>query len=202
MIYPLLLPLFQIISMDFIEEKSFEFQDFSTKSLPKNEYESCKFLNCNFSGSSLAEVRFSNCVFKDCNISNVDITGTFLQDIEFRDCKMLGLHFDACNRFGLAVNFVGCTLNHSSFFQLKLAKTIFSNCQLQEVDFSECNLAQVTFNQCTLPGTVFERTNIEKADFRTSTDYTIDPELNRLKGAHFSWPSAAGLLHKYNLHID
>lgn len=202
MIYPLLLPLVQITHMDFIEEKSFEFQNFSIDPLPKNEYESCRFLNCNFSGSSLAEIRFSNCVFKDCNLSNADITGTFLQDIEFRDCKMLGLHFDACNRFGLALKFEGCMLNHSSFFQLQLAKTIFRNSQLQEVDFSECHLAQAVFDRCTMAGAVFERTNLEKADFRTSTDYAIDPELNRLKRARFSWPSAAGLLHKYNLHID
>jgi fluoroquinolone resistance protein len=50
--------------------------------------------------------------------------------------------------------------------------------------------------------TVFNRTNLEKCDFRTAFDYSIDPETNRLKNARFSTSGISGLLDKYNLIIE
>ena len=43
---------------------------------------------------------------------------------------------------------------------------------------------------------------IEKADFRNSHNYTIDPETNSIKKAKFSLPDVIGLLSKYNIDIE
>jgi hypothetical protein len=51
-------------------------------------------------------------------------------------------------------------------------------------------------------GATFESTIIEKADFRTSFNYSIDPEKNRIKKARFSLAGIAGLLDKYDIEID
>jgi hypothetical protein len=43
---------------------------------------------------------------------------------------------------------------------------------------------------------------LEKADIRTSHNYTIDPEKNKVKKAKFSIHGIAGLLDKYDIEIE
>jgi len=115
---------------------------------------------------------------------------------------MLGLHFDNCNEFGLSFSFENCILNHSTFYKTKIKKTTFKNTQLQEADFTECDLTDSLFDNCDLTRATFDNTVIEKADFRTSYNYSIDPEINRIKKAKFSIYGITGLLVKYDLVID
>jgi fluoroquinolone resistance protein len=114
---------------------------------------------------------------------------------------MLGLRFDNCNDFGLAFSFNNCKLDHSSFYKLKLKKTDFKSSQLHEVDFSECDLTNAVLDHCDLLNATFDRTILEKADFRTAYNYSIDPDNNKLKKARFSQSGLAGLLHKYDIDI-
>jgi uncharacterized protein YjbI with pentapeptide repeats len=115
---------------------------------------------------------------------------------------MLGLHFQDCNPFLLSFVFENCTLNLSSFYKLKLKKTSFKNSGLQEVDFSETDLSGSAFENCDLAKATFDQTNLEKADFRTSYNYSIDPELNRIKKAKFSLSGIIGLLNRYDIDVD
>jgi uncharacterized protein YjbI with pentapeptide repeats len=114
----------------------------------------------------------------------------------------LGLHFENCNEFGLAFKFENCQLNHSSFFKTKIKKTIFSNTQLKEVDFTECDLTSSVFENCDLSDTTFDQTILEKVDFRTAFNYSIDPDINRIKKAKFSIQGISGLLNKYDIEIE
>lgn len=98
--------------------------------------------------------------------------------------------------------FKNCNLSHASFFKLKIKKTVFRESQLQETDFAECDLTSSVFDRCDLTGAQFERTNLEKADFRTSVNYSINPEMNRLKKAMFSVSGLPGLLEKYDIYIE
>lgn len=115
---------------------------------------------------------------------------------------MLGLHFSDCNTFIISLDFKDCHLNLSSFFKLKLKRTKFINCSLQEVDFAEADLSASLFSDCDLLGAVFENTGLEKVDFRTSRNYSLDPDLNRIKKAKFSMPGIAGLLDKYDIDVE
>ena len=115
---------------------------------------------------------------------------------------MLGLRFENCNEFGLTLSFDSCKLDHSSFYKLKLKKTIFKNNQLHEVDFTGCDLSSSTFDYCDFLNATFDRTNLEKADFRTATHYRIDPDKNSIRKAKFSQPGLAGLLAKYDILIS
>jgi uncharacterized protein YjbI with pentapeptide repeats len=125
-----------------------------------------------------------------------------MRDIRFIDCKLLGLHFEDCSDFLFAVHFDKCVLNLSSFFKQKLKKTVFSNCGLHEVDFTEADCNNAVFEQCDLSGAKFEKTNLEKADLRTAFNYSIDPEINRIKKAKFSIEGIVGLLDKYDIQIQ
>lgn len=194
----------------FIEEKTFDKIDFKQVPLGKGEYEYCTFLNCELSDADLSELKFSECEFSGCNLSLAKLTQTGLKDIKFKNCKMLGLNFGECSQFGFAVKFDTCILNHSSFSnpespmnkRVRFRQTVFKNSQLYEVDFTECDLSCSVFDKCDLSRTIFERTILEKADFRTAFNYSIDPELNRIKKAKFSRSGIAGLLEKYDIEIE
>jgi uncharacterized protein YjbI with pentapeptide repeats len=145
---------------------------------------------------------FTDCIFTSCNISNAKLGNTAIREIQFNDCKLLGLHFDDCNDFLFAAKFTNCNLHLSSFYQRKMRQARFSNCDLQETDFSMAELVQATFDQCNLAGAVFDATNLEKADFRTSYHFTINPISNKIKKARFSKDSLEGLLSYLDIIID
>lgn len=188
--------------MPYIEDKIFETVDFAASGIEVAEYDNCTFKNCNFSKLNLWEVKFSECEFINCDWSLANLNKTAIRDVVFKDCKMLGLKFEDCTPFGLAMRFEGCVLNHSSFYQVQLPKTHFKNTQLHDVDFAESNFSQAVFDNCDLKNAVFEATNIEKADFRTATNYIINPEKNKIKKARFSYRGLSGLLTRYDLDIE
>lgn len=73
---------------------------------------------------------------------------------------------------------------------------------MHEVDFTETNLVEARFHECDLTAAIFENSNIEKADFRTSSNYVIRPDMNRVKGARFSADKLAGLLYHHQIKIS
>ena len=73
---------------------------------------------------------------------------------------------------------------------------------MQEVDFEDCDLTNAGFINCNLAAAIFVNTILEKADFRSSYNYSIDPERNRIKKAKFSSIGLAGLLNKYDIEIE
>jgi len=63
-------------------------------------------------------------------------------------------------------------------------------------------LTSSVFDNCNLLQAVFDRTILEKADLRNSYNYSIDPEINRIKKARFSILGISGLLDKYDIDIE
>lgn len=49
---------------------------------------------------------------------------------------------------------------------------------------------------------VFIGTNLERSDFRTVANFSIDPEANRIRKAKFPMSGLPRLLGKYGLEID
>ncbi|MFA9389346.1 MAG: pentapeptide repeat-containing protein [Prolixibacteraceae bacterium] len=170
-------------------------------SLPENsEFENCTFNNCKF--TDLSRCTFSECTFHECDLSMAKLNNTSFRDATFISCKLLGLHFENCNKMLFSVHFNTCLLNLSSFYQCNLKNSDFNGCQLAESDFAEANLSGTTLSNCELSGAIFDQTNLEKTDLRNSVNFSIDPETNRIKKAKFSANSLEGLLMKYNLHIE
>ncbi len=180
----------------------FDKQDYKNNPLAKGEYDTCRFTHCDFAGSDLSQVKFIGCTFESCNLSLAKILNTGFQDVVFKDCKMLGLRFDTCDAFALTFRFDNCTLNNSTFYQLKMKKTQFKNTQLQEVDFTEADLGGAVFDNCDLPGAVFDHTVLEKADLTGAHNYSIDPQTNKIKKARFALSEVEGLLHRHDIVID
>ena len=186
----------------FSEGKKFENLNFRKTAPEIGDYEECTFKNCDFSDSDLSEINFLGCEFLECNLSLARLAQTSFREVRFINCKLLGLHFEDCNNLMISFEFDGCTLDLSSFYKLKLKKTIFRNSKIIEADFTETDLSNSSFRDCDLQRTIFKNTNLEGVDFRTSDNYSIDPDLNRIKKAKFSLTGIAGLLDKYDIEID
>ena len=186
----------------FVEDKTFEKQDFSQASLPKGDYEYCNFVHCNFSNVHLTGFGFANCTFQNCNLSMVKTKMTSFQVVNFTACKMLGIHFENCNQFGLDFKLIDCTMNHSSFYQVKLKKSIFQNSILKEVDFTEADFSNSQFINCDFGLATFPNTVLEKADFSSSFNYSINPTTNKIRKAKFDIAGLPGLLEQFDIIIN
>jgi fluoroquinolone resistance protein len=182
--------------------KRFEKIDFTEAPFPVGEYEKCTFIHCNFAGANIGGIIFSNVEFSGCNLSNTGLTQTAFRNVTFTECKCLGMQFLDCNPFLFEVTFRDCQLAHSSFYKMKMKKTVFANCKLLQADFTEADLNQAKFENCDLSGATFDRTILERTDFRTSYNFSIDPELNKIRKAKFSKEGILGLLDKYDLEVD
>ena len=172
--------------MAYVEEKTFNKVDFTSKALEKGEYDNCTFKECDFSNSDLSDVKFLECKFDNCNLSMTKLINTSLCDVRFKNCKMLGMHFENCNEFGFSIHLEDCNLSLSSFYKIKMKKNTFKNLKFHECDFTESDLSLSVFDQCDFAKATFDNTNLEKADLQTSFNYSIDPEKNRIKKAKFS----------------
>jgi len=63
-------------------------------------------------------------------------------------------------------------------------------------------LSQSVFDQCDLNRAVFADTILEKSDFRSAYNFSIDPERNKIAKAKFSSQNIIGLLDKYNIIVE
>lgn len=190
------------MELKYFADQKFENATFKDNTLAIGEYENCRFSDCDFSECNLSDFVFTDCEFRYCNLSLVKLTRTTLRDVKFQNCKMLGLHFEDCNEFGLSFGFDNCILDHSSFYKTKITRTVFKGTRLHEVDFSECDLTNSSFLECDLSGAVFDNTNLEKVDFITAYGYSLDPDINRLKKTRFSTNGLSGLLTKHDIIIE
>jgi uncharacterized protein YjbI with pentapeptide repeats len=98
--------------------------------------------------------------------------------------------------------FRDCYLDFTTFYGTKLKKTLFQDCSLKEVDFSEVDLSGSSFNNSDLFGARFFNTVLEKVDFTTARNFSIDMDVNKMKRAKFSALNLAGLLQKYGLDVN
>lgn len=186
----------------YFEDVRFEGNDFTAKPLAVGVYEGCSFTNCNFADANISLIQFIDCVFRSCNLSMVKVGNTTFNGVEFDECKILGVNFETSNMSLFKPSFTRSVLNYSSFYKCNLKKARFPDCVFHESDFTETDLTEAAFINCDLLNAKFERSVLEKADFRSAINYSIDPELNKIKRAKFSFPAAAGLLDKYDITID
>lgn len=166
------------------------------------KFDNCTFTDCVFTNSDLSGITFMECTFTNCDFSNSRTKDTALKNAKFVDCKLVGFKFADCSEYFMAVEFDGCNLHFASFYQTRIQKTIFKDCNLQEVDFSGADLTGASFENCELVRAIFDKTILEKADFRKAHHFVINPESNRIKKAKFSIMGVMGLLDKYDIEVE
>lgn len=182
--------------------KSFSSKDCKPEQIEKGDYEECEFIGLDFSNQNWSDYKLSNCDFVECDLSNVKLHQTAFRDVNFKNCKMIGLNFEDAHSFNISFKFEDCVLDHSSFYQLDIRKTIFTNCSLKEVDFTETNLSNSFFNNSNLIDAVFDRTILDNANLKNALHFSIDPNKNQLKKTKFSKDNLSGLLNQLSIIID
>lgn len=174
----------------------------SSKQIGKGDYENCRFVNCILPNSDLSGISFTECEFENCDISSSKLYDTSFKTVSFKESKLVGLRFENCNAFLFSINFEDCNLNLSSFYQMNPKNLFFRNCNLTEVDFTGSKLRETKFENCDLLSAIFQNTDLLKTDFRSSYNFSIDPEINNIRQAKFSLVGLPGLLEKFNLTIE
>jgi len=168
----------------------------------KRTFENCKFISSDLSYADLSRMVFINCQVEACNLSLIKLSDTGLQDVQFNDCKLSGADFSKSVDFLFEVNFTNCILDNAIFYKKKNKGAKFTDCSMVETDFTEADLTDAHFNNCNLNRAFFNRTILKNADFRTSYNFIIDPDINNLKKARFSVHGLPGLLAKYDIRIE
>ncbi len=120
----------------------------------------------------------------------------------FSDCKLVGILFYKCEKLLLSFNFHNSILQFCDFNKLNLRKISFKESQLKNVDFSNADLSEANFYETDLLGTLFIRTNLGKTNFRKAKNYAIDPTINIIKKAKFSFPEVLNLLQNFDIEIS
>ena len=101
-----------------------------------------------------------------------------------------------------SASFTACILDNALFQNLPAVGTLFSRCRMKDTVFDHCALKNASFDRCDLSGATFSGNDLTNTDFLSSYGFTIDPETNRLNGAHFSLASLPGLLAKYRIKVE
>jgi uncharacterized protein YjbI with pentapeptide repeats len=163
------------------------------------EFESCTFNQCDFSQCNFIGVVFIDCTFTDCVFSGAKINHVALRTVFFNRCKISTVNFAMCDKLIFEIHFKECTLDFSKFYTLKIKGTTFVDCSIIAVDFMSTDLTEVVFDNCDLYRSEFGKANANKANFKTSYNYTIDPTKTKIKKAVFSLNELKGLLYKYDI---
>jgi fluoroquinolone resistance protein len=174
--------------------------NFTLQVTEREDYENCEFVNCIF--SDISQLNFIECTFRSCNLSNCKINNCKLQDVTFVDCKLLGINFFQAKDFAFALTCERCNLDYASFDSKKLNKSRFENCKMHSVNFTMTDLSKAELVNCDLYEAIFNNTNLNGVDLTTITNFSIDPELNKLKKAKFQAQDLEKLLYKYDLIIQ
>jgi uncharacterized protein YjbI with pentapeptide repeats len=190
------------MSTHYILEQEFQNCHFEQDAIKHTEYEKCLFDRCDFSRCDFLAVSFIDCVFNRCHFDGAKINYVALRTARFNHCSMKDINFSMCNKLLFDIAFHHCVLDFSKFYTLKLKGTSFIHCSLIAVDFMNADLTEVVFDQCDLYRSEFAKAIANKANFKTSYHYSIDPEQTKLKKAIFSLSGVKGLLTKYEIVVE
>ena len=171
------------------------------KDLSLKNYDSTHFKDSSFTSCDWKYKTFESCFFESCNLSLVELDFTKIQDVSFKNCKIVGAKFCSIHKFSHDFLFKGCLLIECNFSDLSLIKTSFIDCDLKECYFDKSILREADFTGSSLRGTLFSNSDLRKANFDEAKDYVIDPTINKISKAIFSFPHAIGLLQGLDVKI-
>ena len=179
-----------------MENQTLENIDFNEIELDE-EYYNCVFISCDFSKKMLDRSSFDSCEFRQCDFSLVKFIDT-LHEVRFVECKVIGADFTNLNKFSNSLVFEQTLLNYANFVSIKIKNTQFTKCSLQEAYFDSSDISGSVFDDCDLLRASFNQTNLERVDFSSSYNFSINPNVNRLKKTIFPESGLRGLV----AHLD
>ncbi|ODS23822.1 hypothetical protein AB835_06675 [Candidatus Endobugula sertula] len=191
--------------LEYIDNNFFD-KKCSDKFFGNIRYISCQFNQCDFQSAIFKSCKFIDCEFVNCNLSFIDLDYSCFSNTIFNRCKIQGVDWTRAEWgntvIRLPLAFIGCLLNHSTFFGLDLRNTDYSQSVLRNVDFREAVLNGSNFYNTDLEESLFHGTEIEKCNFKNAKNYVINIMANRVKNSTFSLPEAMILLYHMDIIIE
>lgn len=194
--------------MDLLSKNTFSYyqETFSGITLTKGilkgkEFENCIFEKCIFIECVFDTCRFIDCTFTGCSISANKPYNSQFTNVQFKDSKIMGFDWTKA-RSVRSLAFERCDVSYSDFSYLKLPELKLLDCVAHEVNFSETDLTDSIFTKTDFLKSIFSGTNLSQADFRTSFNYWIDTNFNKVKKAQFSLPEATSLLRSLDIILE
>ena len=92
-------------------------------------------------------------------------------------------------------------VQYCNFSDLDMRKISFQESKIYNSTFIHTNLTEANFSKTDLKETLFRNCNLTKSNFRGASNYSIDPLVNKVKKAKFSFPEVVGLLHGFDIKI-
>lgn len=181
---------------NFAEE--FRDMDLSAAEIASKEFEDCTFVNCDFRDAQLLHCIFEDCRFLRCDMGVMNVAGSRFSDVVFEECKMSGIDWTKALYSDVIaaapMRFLNSVLDYSSFYGLSLKEMEMRGCRAEDVDFRESDLSGADLRESDFSKSLFRNTDLSNADFTLAQNYTIDINVNTLKGAKFSRYEAIRLL--------
>lgn len=184
------------------EDQVFSRQDIFSADLQDKIFEKCKFNHCTFLDCDFSGVEFADCSFENCSVGPVKVFDTSFRNVIFQNSKLVGVDFSKCSTSFFELHFLQSLVDTCNFSATKMTVSTLSDSTIRGCTFGETDLRKVIFQNCDLNGSAFHLAKLEKADFRTAKNYSINPASNKIKGALFSLPGAISLLHAFDIKLD
>ncbi|KTD58645.1 Pentapeptide repeats (8 copies) [Legionella sainthelensi] len=192
-------------------EKTYSEQTFTELTIKKEQielitFEHCRFKQCKFIETVFRNTKFIDCDFESCDLSLSKFPNCKFSEVSFNHSKLIGINWTELNwplvKLTSPLYFYNSNVSHSSFFGLELADLQMEECKAHEVDFRETNLSHAHFTGTDLLDSLFVHTNLTSADLTNAINYGINPNENRIKNAHFSFPEVITLLNYFEIKIN
>jgi len=188
-------------------DRTFENLCFSGDESYSDEFDDCTFINCLFEDSFISESLFMDCQFISCTVKSLTIKDCRMRGCAFIECNLIGINWDdfitGCGDYEAPIErFEKCLARYNSFSNLSLVKIDFKESTIEESSFLRCNCKEADFSGCDLENTQFTECDLTKADFRNAFGWNIGLNVNKIKGAHFSFPEVVNLLNGLGISWD
>jgi len=184
-------------------DEEFKNIKYREKMLHDIEFYNCTFLLCDFTKSKFFNCEFEKCSFISSDLSLIIPNGSKFVDVSFNKSKVIGIDWTLIKALSAPskFNFYECKIDSSSFQGLNLQGIKFIDCMAHDVDFYETDLSKSEFTSTDLLKSRFVNTNLNFADLSKASNYSIDPNLNKLKRTIFSYPEVTILLNYLDIVI-
>ena len=166
----------------------------------------CEFINCTFPRTLFLSCTFIDCTFSSCNFISPSFTECTMRGGKINGGHYVGINWeDLKPKLGNIPPFSElknaslklCTLVGLSLKGYEFGKTEWNACYFHNCDLSESNFSGNDFTS-----TEFLHCNLKGCNFKEARNCIIDPKVNRIEKAKFSYMGAIALLQSFGIIIE
>lgn len=169
-------------------------------------FQDCQFVNIRAPGAVFVNSQFTSCSFRSCDLSNAAWPESSIRDSVFASSKLTGSDFSVASWSAFSAaspnRFEECDLSYANFVSAITGKVVFARSRMTDTAFGMADLTGAAFDDCELANADFLHAILERCDFTTAHNFSIDPRSVRLRGARFSKHGLAGLVQSLGISIE